>query len=168
MTFAAGKIPGGFFQARGRPNEREILICRIIDRSIRPLFSQGIQLRDAAHRKRCSPSTGSTTPTWRPCWEPRRPADLEHSPSNGPIAGVRIGRIGRQTRPPTPPRWRAANLGHVHRGAQRWSRARAEKPYDVNLVMLERRRQGNWARKDVVQGINLALESMRPRHGAAG
>ena len=41
MTFAAGKIPGGFFKREGRPNEREILICRIIDRSIRPLFPKG-------------------------------------------------------------------------------------------------------------------------------
>ncbi len=38
MTFAAGKIPGGFFKREGRPNEREILISRMIDRSIRPLF----------------------------------------------------------------------------------------------------------------------------------
>ena len=41
MTFAAGKIPGGFFKREGRLNEREILISRIIDRSIRPLFPKG-------------------------------------------------------------------------------------------------------------------------------
>ncbi|MCK9266649.1 polyribonucleotide nucleotidyltransferase [bacterium] len=35
---AAGKIPGGFFKREGRPNEREILVSRIIDRSVRPLF----------------------------------------------------------------------------------------------------------------------------------
>ena len=39
MTFAAGKIPGGFFKREGRPNEREILTSRIIDRSIRPRYS---------------------------------------------------------------------------------------------------------------------------------
>jgi polyribonucleotide nucleotidyltransferase len=38
QTSAAGKIPGGFFKREGRPAEREILISRIIDRSIRPLF----------------------------------------------------------------------------------------------------------------------------------
>ena len=37
-TFAAGKIPGGFFKREGRPSEREILISRLIDRPIRPLF----------------------------------------------------------------------------------------------------------------------------------
>ena len=40
-TFAAGKIPGGFFKREGRLNEREILLSRIIDRSIRPLFPKG-------------------------------------------------------------------------------------------------------------------------------
>jgi polyribonucleotide nucleotidyltransferase len=37
-TFAAGKIPGGFFKREGRPSEREILVSRLIDRPIRPLF----------------------------------------------------------------------------------------------------------------------------------
>ncbi len=37
-TFAAGKIPGGFFKREGRPSESETLICRLIDRPIRPLF----------------------------------------------------------------------------------------------------------------------------------
>jgi len=41
MTYAAGKIPGGFFKREGRPNEREILTSRVIDRSIRPLFPKG-------------------------------------------------------------------------------------------------------------------------------
>ena len=41
MTFAAGKIPGGFFKREGRPNEREVLTSRIIDRSVRPLFPKG-------------------------------------------------------------------------------------------------------------------------------
>lgn len=51
MTFAAGKIPGGFFKREGRPNEREILICRIIGRSIRPLFPRATNTkRDAADR----------------------------------------------------------------------------------------------------------------------
>src|ERR1035437_10809498 len=41
MTYAAGKIPGGFFKREGRPNEKETLTSRIIDRSIRPLFPKG-------------------------------------------------------------------------------------------------------------------------------
>jgi len=36
-TYAAGKIPGGFFKREGRPGEKEILTCRLIDRPVRPL-----------------------------------------------------------------------------------------------------------------------------------
>ena len=40
-TYAAGKIPGGFFKREGRPSEKEILVCRLIDRPLRPLFPKG-------------------------------------------------------------------------------------------------------------------------------
>ncbi|HLV48812.1 MAG TPA: polyribonucleotide nucleotidyltransferase [Aliidiomarina sp.] len=40
-TYAAGKIPGGFFKREGRPSEGETLTCRLIDRPIRPLFPEG-------------------------------------------------------------------------------------------------------------------------------
>ena len=40
-TYAAGKIPGGFFKREGRPSEKETLTCRLIDRPIRPLFPSG-------------------------------------------------------------------------------------------------------------------------------
>jgi polyribonucleotide nucleotidyltransferase len=40
-TYAAGKIPGGFFKREGRPSEREILVARLIDRPVRPLFPEG-------------------------------------------------------------------------------------------------------------------------------
>ncbi len=40
-TFAAGKIPGGYFKREGRPSEKETLVSRLIDRPIRPLFAEG-------------------------------------------------------------------------------------------------------------------------------
>src|SRR5262245_48851560 len=40
-TYAAGKIPGGFFKREGKPTEKEVLTSRLIDRSIRPLFPDG-------------------------------------------------------------------------------------------------------------------------------
>jgi polyribonucleotide nucleotidyltransferase len=40
-TYAAGKIPGGFFRREGRPSEKETLTSRLIDRPIRPLFPKG-------------------------------------------------------------------------------------------------------------------------------
>jgi polyribonucleotide nucleotidyltransferase len=42
-TFAAGKIPGGFFKREGRPSEKEVLTSRLIDRPIRPLFPEGFR-----------------------------------------------------------------------------------------------------------------------------
>ena len=42
-TYAAGKIPGGFFKREGRPTEKETLTCRLIDRPIRPLFPKGFK-----------------------------------------------------------------------------------------------------------------------------
>ena len=42
-TFAAGKIPGGFFKREGRPTEKEVLTSRLIDRPLRPLFPKGFR-----------------------------------------------------------------------------------------------------------------------------
>ena len=42
-TYAAGKIPGGFFKREGRPSEKETLVSRLIDRPIRPLFAKGFK-----------------------------------------------------------------------------------------------------------------------------
>src|SRR5881296_1632516 len=42
-TFAAGKIPGGFFKREGRPAEKEVLTSRLIDRPVRPLFPKGFR-----------------------------------------------------------------------------------------------------------------------------
>jgi polyribonucleotide nucleotidyltransferase len=42
-SFAAGKIPGGFFKREGRPTEKETLVSRLIDRPIRPLFADGFR-----------------------------------------------------------------------------------------------------------------------------
>jgi polyribonucleotide nucleotidyltransferase len=91
-TFAAGKIPGGFFKREGRPSEKEILTCRLIDRSIRPLFADGL---------RCETQVIATVLSADRENDPDVVAMLGTSvalhisdiPFNGPLAGVRIGRI---------------------------------------------------------------------------
>ncbi len=90
-TFAAGKIPGGFFKREGRPSEKEILTCRLIDRSIRPLFSEGL---------RCETQIIATVLSADRENDPDVVAMLGTSvalhvsdiPFNGPLAGVRVGR----------------------------------------------------------------------------
>ena len=94
-TFAAGKIPGGFFKREGRPSEKEILTCRLIDRSIRPLFSEGL---------RCETQVIATVLSADRENDPDVVAMLGTSialhvsdiPFNGPLAGVRVGRIDGQ------------------------------------------------------------------------
>ncbi len=51
-TYAAGRIPGGFFKREGRPSEKETLISRLIDRPIRPLFPEGFinEVQVVCHR----------------------------------------------------------------------------------------------------------------------
>ena len=100
-AFAAGKIPGGFFKREGRPSEKEILTCRIIDRSIRPLFADGL---------RCETQIIATVLSADKENDPDVIAMLGTSvalhvsdiPFNGPLAGIRIGRIdGRWVMNPT-------------------------------------------------------------------
>ena len=100
-TFAAGKIPGGFFKREGRPSEKEILTGRLIDRSIRPLFAEGL---------RCETQIIATVLSADRENDPDVVAMLGTSialhvsdiPFNGPLAGVRIGRIdGRWAMNPT-------------------------------------------------------------------
>jgi len=94
-TFAAGKIPGGFFKREGRPSEKEILTCRLIDRSIRPLFAEGL---------RCETQVIATVLSADRENDPDVVAMLGTSialhvsdiPFNGPLAGVRIGRVDGQ------------------------------------------------------------------------
>ena len=57
-TFAAGKIPGGFFKREGRPTEKETLVSRLIDRPIRPLFHKGF-------KNETQVSAPSCATTWR-------------------------------------------------------------------------------------------------------
>jgi polyribonucleotide nucleotidyltransferase len=92
-TFAAGKIPGGFFKREGRPAEKEILTSRLIDRPLRPLFPKGFNCETQviatvlSHDKENDPDVlsllGASTALV-----------LSDIPWNGPMAAVRIGRVG--------------------------------------------------------------------------
>ncbi len=91
-TFAAGKIPGGFFKREGRPSEAAILTSRFIDRPVRPLFPEGynneVQIiatvlsADGEHATDVLAMTGASAAL-----------TLSPIPFLGPIAGVCVGRI---------------------------------------------------------------------------
>ena len=91
-AYAAGKIPGGFFKREGRPSESEILNARLIDRPIRPLFPkefrsevQAIIWVLSADKENDADILGLTGASLA--------LGLSDIPFDGPIAGVRVGRI---------------------------------------------------------------------------
>ncbi|HYL31934.1 MAG TPA: polyribonucleotide nucleotidyltransferase [Stellaceae bacterium] len=94
-TFAAGKIPGGFFKREGRPSEKEVLTSRLIDRPIRPLFAPGflnevqvictVLSHDLENDPDIVAMAGASAAL-----------TLSGIPFMGPIGGARVGYIGGQ------------------------------------------------------------------------
>ncbi|MBI4237953.1 MAG: polyribonucleotide nucleotidyltransferase [Deltaproteobacteria bacterium] len=117
-TFAAGKIPGGFFKREGRPTEQEILTSRFIDRPIRPLFPESwhkdIQIMatvlscDAENDADILAMTGTSAALL-----------LSPIPFLGPIAGVSVGRInGQLICNPTPSQMAESDLDLIVAGSR--------------------------------------------------
>ena len=91
-TFAAGKIPGGFFKREGRASEKEILTSRLIDRAMRPLFPKGYDKETQIIVTVLSADHDNDSDTLALI---AASAALEVSdiPHDGPVAAVRMGRI---------------------------------------------------------------------------
>ncbi len=94
-TYAAGKIPGGYFKREGRPSEKEVLTSRLIDRPLRPLFPEGYYFETqviaavlSADQTGTSDVVGITAAS--------AAVALSDIPVEAPIAGVRIGRVNGQ------------------------------------------------------------------------
>lgn len=91
-SFSAGRIPGNYFRREGRPSEKEVLTCRLIDRPVRPLFADGYRFEtqivasvissDAENDPDVIAITGASCALY-----------LSDIPFHNPIAGVRIGLI---------------------------------------------------------------------------
>ncbi len=91
-SFAGGRIPGNYFRREGRPSEKEVLTCRMIDRPVRPLFADGYRFEtqivasvissDAENDPDVIALTGASCALY-----------LSDIPFENPIAGVRIGLI---------------------------------------------------------------------------
>ena len=91
-SYSAGRIPGNYFRREGRPSEKEVLTCRLIDRPIRPLFADGYRFEtqivgtvissDAENDPDVIAITGASCALY-----------LSDIPFNNPIAGIRIGLI---------------------------------------------------------------------------
>src|SRR3954469_17167340 len=91
-SYSAGRIPGNYFRREGRPNEKEVLTCRLIDRPVRPLFADGYRFEtqivasvisaDADNDPDVIAITGASCALY-----------LSDIPFHNPIAGVRIGLV---------------------------------------------------------------------------
>ncbi len=94
-AYAAGKIPGGYFKREGRPSEKEVLTSRLIDRPLRPLFPEGYYLETqvivsvlSADQTGSSDVVGITAAS--------AALALSDIPFDGPVAGVKVGRVNGQ------------------------------------------------------------------------
>jgi polyribonucleotide nucleotidyltransferase len=94
-TYAAGKIPGGFFKREGRPSEKETLTSRLIDRPIRPLFPDGFynEVQVVATVLSLNPEVDSDIPAMLAV---SAAITLSGIPFNGPIGACRVGYVNGQ------------------------------------------------------------------------
>jgi polyribonucleotide nucleotidyltransferase len=117
-TYAAGKIPGGFFKREGRPSEKEILTCRLIDRPIRPLFPDGFfnEVQVVATVLSSNNEIDSDIPAMIGA---SAALAISGVPFNGPIGAARVGYAnGEYILNPTATELKTAELNLVVAGTQ--------------------------------------------------
>jgi polyribonucleotide nucleotidyltransferase len=112
-TFAAGKIPGGFFKREGRPSEKEVLTSRLIDRPIRPLFAKDYVCETQviatvlSHDRLNDADIVAMVAT-------SAAIHVSDLPFDGPIGAVRVGRLdGKLTINPVMPDYDSSDLSLV-------------------------------------------------------
>ncbi|MHB0889510.1 polyribonucleotide nucleotidyltransferase [Acidithiobacillus sp.] len=94
-TYAAGKIPGGFFKREGRPSEKETLTSRLIDRPIRPLFPKGF-MNEVQVIATVLSVDRDNDPDIAAMVGASAALALSGIPFNGPIGGARVGLVNGQ------------------------------------------------------------------------
>jgi len=158
MTFAAGKIPGGFFKREGRPNEREILTSRIIDRSARPLFPKGyyFETQIIASVLSVDNENDPDVAAMLGCSGALMISDI---PFKGPVAGVRIGHVkGAFVCNPSSALMAESDLDLFLVGRKV---PRDDGGFDIHPVMLEGGAQ-EVEEGVIVEAINAGLTSLKP------
>jgi polyribonucleotide nucleotidyltransferase len=117
-TYAAGKIPGGFFKREGRPSEKETLTSRLIDRPIRPLFPEGFynEVQVVATVLSCNPEVDPDIPAMLGV---SAALTLSGIPFSGPIGGCRVGYVdGQYVLNPTTAQLKNSKLNLVVAGTE--------------------------------------------------
>jgi polyribonucleotide nucleotidyltransferase len=91
-AYAGGRIPGGFFKREGRPREEEVLVCRLMDRPIRPMFAEGFKNETQVIATLLS-SDRQNKPDVLAITGASAALHVSPAPFDGPLAGIRVGRI---------------------------------------------------------------------------
>jgi len=160
MTFAAGKIPGGFFKREGRLNEREILISRIIDRALRPLFPKGYFFETQLVASVLSVDK-ENDPDVAAMIAASAALEISDIPFKGPIACVRLGRINGEFVCNASPEKMKESEFSIFMVGRKVTPSKSGKPYDVELVMMEGEAK-EVAENIIVDAIKFGLEAIRP------
>ena len=160
-TYAAGKIPGGFFRREGRPSEKEILTCRLIDRPIRPLFPDGYynEVQVVATVLSSNNEIDSDIPAMIGT---SAALALSGIPFNGPIGAARVGYLnGQYVLNPTATELKNSQLDLVVAGTEQAvlmveSEAK-ELPEDVMLGAVV---FGHQQMQQVIQAVNEMVDEV--------
>jgi polyribonucleotide nucleotidyltransferase len=118
-TYAAGKIPGGFFKREGRPSEKETLTSRLIDRPIRPLFPEGFfnEVQVVIHVLSVNPEIDPDIPA---IIGASAALSISGIPFSGPVGAARVGYIdGKYVLNPTATALKTSKLNLVVAGTER-------------------------------------------------
>ena len=118
-TYAAGKIPGGFFKREGRPSENETLTSRLIDRPLRPLFPEGFynEVQVVIHVLSLNPEVPADIPALIGASAALAVSGI---PFSGPVGAARVGyKDGQYLLNPTRSQIAASELDLVVAGTER-------------------------------------------------
>ncbi len=163
-TYAAGKIPGGFFKREGRPSEKETLTSRLIDRPIRPLFPDGFynEVQVIIHVLSADPAVDPDIPAMIGA---SAALAISGIPFRGPIGACRVGYIdNRFILNPTTEQLKHSRLDLVVAGTER-AVLMVESEADVlpEQTMLEAVMFGHREMQVVIKAINeLVAEGGKP------
>jgi polyribonucleotide nucleotidyltransferase len=169
-TYAAGRIPGGFFKREGRPSEKEILTSRLIDRPIRPLFPEGFfnEVQIVATVVSSNNEVDSDIPAMIGASAALMLAGI---PFRGPIAAARVGYINNEyVLNPTATELKSSKLNLVVAGTERGVLMVESEAQELpEEVMLGAVMFGHQHMQTVIQAINeLTEEAGLPLWESAG
>ena len=163
-TYAAGKIPGGFFKREGRPSEKETLTSRLIDRPIRPLFPDGFfnEVQVIIHVLSADPAVDPDIPAMIGA---SAALAISGIPFRGPIGACRVGYINDEiVINPTTEELKTSRLDLVVAGTER-AVLMVESEADIlpEKTMLEAVMAGHKTMQVCIQAINeLVAEAGKP------